>query len=388
MGIEVANNTRTNGSEFDFSQLGYIAAIFAAANTNADLRTPIKPCISAAPDSEKMIIGPFELDKKVGTGTICRVFKIEPHAELGVHIPEADVKSGLVIKLAKNNELKKEDHKKWLRHILFREGRIHARIQGSRYTSEILDYGEIQGRSFIIERLIYGRNLRRANELGIYPQPKEAISILIQVLEALEVPHKQGVVHRDIKTDNILLDSKNKHIRLIDWGSAYHPEEVVSANPNLETPSDPKKRVHIKDDFKKMAALRFMAPEQLDLESESTPAMDIYSAFATAFYLITSGKSIHPGNTDEEVKASILDPSLRSREIEGVQQNWEMIPRRYQAIFTKGLTSDASKRFKSARKAAKILRKILGDDPDEIVKNCIIRMSKEYREKLVEESAE
>ncbi|MCB0318003.1 MAG: protein kinase [Bdellovibrionales bacterium] len=347
--------SRSKGPEY--SQLNYIANLYKQFSEKTG-SVQIPEILPAVNGQHGFVIGPFEIVRKVGKGTVCRVMKVNPFGDVGALIPDLDLEAGLVLKLAKTDSLQKEEHRDWIKSLIFREGEIHSQLKGSAFTSEILDYGSICGRPFILERYINGINLRHANEVGIFPSPKETIAILIQVLEALKAPHLSKIIHRDIKTDNILLDTINGHIRLIDWGSAFHPKASNSFNPNGE----PKKN---KDDFKGAAALKFMAPEQLDDTSPSTPAMDIYSAFATAFFLIAQGESLLNGKNREELEHALLAGEKFD------EQKLAVVPRRYQTLFLQSLAFNPAERAQSVSKLQKVLRKLLVQDPDQIVREFI-----------------
>ena len=86
---------------------------------------------------------------------------------------------------------------------------------------EIYDYsGEDSSQSFIVTQLVSGGSLRELKEKeGEFP-PEIAASVAVQVAEGLNVAHTSGVVHRDVKPENLLLD-KDGTVKIADFGIAH-----------------------------------------------------------------------------------------------------------------------------------------------------------------------
>ena len=82
----------------------------------------------------------------------------------------------------------------------------------------IHNYGEIDGRLYVDMRLIEGRDLHTVLAAGPL-DPARAVRIVDQVAKALHAAHQVGLLHRDVKPSNILLDS-NDFAYLIDFGIA------------------------------------------------------------------------------------------------------------------------------------------------------------------------
>ena len=82
----------------------------------------------------------------------------------------------------------------------------------------VLDFGEINGRFFIVMPYLSGGSLRERIQEGAIPLP-ECLTILEQIIPALETAHNHRIIHRDIKPHNILLD-ENGRAFLTDFGVA------------------------------------------------------------------------------------------------------------------------------------------------------------------------
>jgi len=101
-----------------------------------------------------------------------------------------------------------------------------ARKVVHRNVSRIYEYGESGGRRFISMELIQGTDLKqRLRQLGQL-DPRRACAILLQVAEGLRAIHEAGIIHRDLKTPNVMIDAKGT-VRLMDFGIA---KEMAAAD--------------------------------------------------------------------------------------------------------------------------------------------------------------
>ena len=104
-----------------------------------------------------------------------------------------------------------------------REAHAAARLN-SPHVIPIHSYGEIDGRLYVDMRLIEGRDLQAVLEDGPL-EPGRAVRIIEQVAKALQAAHRVGLIHRDVKPSNILLD-EDDFAYLIDFGIARATEDT------------------------------------------------------------------------------------------------------------------------------------------------------------------
>ncbi len=191
----------------------------------------------------------------------------------------------------------------------------------------IYDYGEIDGRLYVTMRLIKGRDLQTILADGPL-EPARAVSVIEQVAQALQAAHNVGLVHRDVKPSNILLDD-NGFAYLIDFGIAHAAGEtgLTSTGATIGTWS-------------------YMAPERFQSGTANARA-DVY-ALACVLYEALTGQLPFPGSTLEQIAvAHMLQPPPRpSREQAGV-------PSTMDEVIATGMAKNPDQRYATAAELAR-----------------------------------
>jgi serine/threonine protein kinase len=133
-----------------------------------------------------------------------------------------------------------------------------------------LDYGESDGKPYLVMEFVMGESLgQRIQREGRIPEA-EAIRIIAQVAHGLHRAHKQNLVHRDVKPDNILVTPEGV-AKLADLGLVKETEtdlNLTKTGRGLGTP-------------------HFMAPEQFRNAKNADARCDIYSLGATLYQMVT-----------------------------------------------------------------------------------------------------
>jgi serine/threonine protein kinase len=152
-----------------------------------------------------------------------------------------------------------------------REARALARLSHPQIVT-VHDFGDAQGLYYFTMEYVDGRNLRDLLQEGPLP-PAQARSLLLQICDALQYAHDEGLVHRDIKPENILLDRKGR-VKIADFGLA----KLVGLTPAYLT---------LTGTHEVMGTLLYMAPEQMKQAHSVDHRADLYSLGVILYEMVT-----------------------------------------------------------------------------------------------------
>jgi serine/threonine protein kinase/ATP/maltotriose-dependent transcriptional regulator MalT len=186
----------------------------------------------------------------------------------------------------------------------------------------IYDLGEADGMKFITMEFVDGRDLRAVlTDQGKF-SPKEAIAVIRQVCFALEAAHTVGVIHRDLKPQNIMCEPGGR-VLVMDFGLARTMEDNgLTQSGNL------------------VGTLEYMSPEQA-LAKEIDQRSDIF-ALGIIFYELLSGRAPYQAHS---AVASLI---LRTQEsVEPLSQLDPSIPQDLSGIVSKCLERDVELRYQT-----------------------------------------
>ena len=227
------------------------------------------------------------------------------------------------------------------------EGRLAARIQ-SPHLVHARHFGEEDGRLFIVFDLVPGVALPDLYFQELMPW-RELCVVVLQVLAGLDALHQGGIVHRDVKPDNIIVKrtlGDEVHVTLLDLGFAWVPPER-----NLTGAPEPTRQVFGTD--------RFIAPELLG-GGLPEPRNDLYSVGAL-MYLMLTAQSV----PDLSAAPELMElPSPRAF-VPGLPQIVDDIVMR--------ALSDVQARFESAEEMAAAIRVALTEDTASSSENLRVR---------------
>jgi serine/threonine protein kinase/WD40 repeat protein len=159
----------------------------------------------------------------------------------------------------------------------------------------------------------------------------------LQAAEALAYAHRQGVLHRDVKPSNLLLDQQGL-VWITDFGlaKAEGADELTQTGEVVGT-------------------VRFMAPERL--EGRSLPQSDVYSLGLTLYELLTLRPAFDDNNKARLIEKVLLEPPPPPRKLD------PHIPRDLETIVLKCLAKEPAERYARAEVLAEDLRRFLADRP-------------------------
>lgn len=217
----------------------------------------------------------------------------------------------------------------------FKQELILARQVTHRNVIRIFDLGEADGVKFISMDFVEGRDLHGLLvERGKFP-PDEAARMMLQICRALEAAHAEGVIHRDLKPQNIMLDEKSR-VYVMDFGIARsaHLPGMTQTGALIGTPE-------------------YMSPEQARGE-ELDERSDIFS-LGVIFYELVTGRKPYPADAPlATLWKRMQEPVTPPAQLE------PSLPAAVNAIVVKALEIEPAKRFASAREMAGQLEVWLG----------------------------
>jgi Tol biopolymer transport system component len=217
------------------------------------------------------------------------------------------------------------------RRRFFREARAASALQHPNICA-VYEVGEVEDIVFIAMPYIAGRTLRELLEHG--PLPVERVlGYAVDIAEALEEAHRQGIIHRDIKPSNVIVDERDRAI-VLDFGLAKRvrweerrAEEALTLSQITRTSA-------------LIGTTPYMSPEQV--RGEPLDARSDIFAFGTLLYELLTGQRPFRGATDIEILHAILydEPEPMSALVPTVDFELERIVR-------KALRKDPADRYQT-----------------------------------------
>jgi eukaryotic-like serine/threonine-protein kinase len=235
---------------------------------------------------------------------------------------------------------------------LRREARILARLEHPALVP-VHDVGELpDGRVFYAMKLVRGQRLDAYLRMAS-PDLGERLRIFERICEAVGFAHENGVIHRDLKPQNVMVGAFGE-VLVLDWGAAkvlVDSEPAASGDTEVAESAQPTAgTAH----GTILGTPAYMAPEQARGEIARVDARsDIYALGAVLYFLLT-GRA--PGDGVVTRSATTRNPSSRAPEIESgtVSLAWESgVPRPLRAICTTALSADPGGRYASTQELAR-----------------------------------
>ncbi len=275
-------------------------------------------------------VGRYEIVGFIGSGAMADVYR--------THDPEINRSAALKL-LKKDHLVDREYLNRFLKEAKAAGVLTHPNIV------TVYDVGKIDDSPYIMMELLEGCTLTEfllnKNELPI----KTLISISMQIASALDYAHNQGVVHRDIKPDNIIFHEQQGTVKIADFGIARvgdsEAKEKTQAGMILGTP-------------------RYMSPEQAKGEAIDGRS-DLFSLGVILYELLTGHKAFDA----ESIPTLIMQ--IIQKNPTPIRQYYPEAPAGLQSIIAKLLQKKPEKRFQSGADLYDALEKqlrILQDDQD------------------------
>ncbi|QFG68254.1 Stk1 family PASTA domain-containing Ser/Thr kinase [Ornithinimicrobium pratense] len=220
------------------------------------------------------------------------------------------------------------------------EARAAARLSHPHIVS-VYDQGEDGDLVFLAMQLVDGPTLRDVIEHRTPASARQALTLMIPVAEALAEAHRRGLVHRDVKPENVLIDQgRHSGIKVVDFGLA----RAISAASH-----------HTSEMLWGTAA--YLAPEQVE-RGRADPRTDVYGVGLLLFELLT-GRKAFPGDDPLQVAYDHVHrglPDLRALA--------PTVPPAMVLLVASAAATDPDERPRDAGELLELMRELLRELPD------------------------
>ncbi|MDQ3818960.1 MAG: protein kinase [Acidobacteriota bacterium] len=275
-------------------------------------------------------LGRYEIRSQIGEGGMGEVYLAEDR-QLGRKV---------ALKLLPSDLMRNEDR---LRRFE-REARAASALNHPNILT-IFEIGKTEDAHFIATEFIDGETLRQHLSRATM-NLSEALEVAIQVASALATAHEAGIVHRDIKPDNIML-RRDRLVKVLDFGLAKLTESQTVA-ADTSAPTVPKAQT---EPGVVMGTVQYMSPEQargLPVDART----DIFS-LGCLLYEMLAHRTPFEGATRSDVMAAIL-----SKEPQPLARYAPDVPAELERIVTKALAKDRNERYQTVKDLAIDLKRL------------------------------
>ena len=274
-------------------------------------------------------IGSFKITHKIGAGGQGTVYKA------------TDTKLGrtVVIKVlpaeltAKDTNVKRFD----------REARLASALDHPNICT-IFDLGEQDGMHYIVMQHVEGRNVRQLCN-GRPLELDSALRIAIQVADALSTAHARGIIHRDIKSGNVMV-TESGQVKVLDFGLAKLLDEDDANRSGVD-------RTQLTEVGVPYGTATYAAPEQARGDKVDARA-DIFSTGVLLYEMLT-GTWPFRGKTTVEVRYAVMNAAAKPL----AEARPGPLPAQLQQILDKAMAKDPRDRYQKISELRDELRKIL-----------------------------
>ncbi len=264
-------------------------------------------------------IGKYKIIGELGKGAMGIVYKaLDP-----------DINRVVAIKLIRVDMVSEDSEKEEASKRFIREAQSAGNLDHPNIIT-IYEVGKQDNQTFIVMQYVDGESLKETISSGRRFSPVEVVDLMTCLCDALDLAHKNKIVHRDIKPGNILLDKQGRPY-LVDFGVARMEMSTMTQSGTIVgTPS-------------------YMSPEQIQGIRVDARA-DIFSLGVIIYEMLT-GKRPFEGDHITTIVYKIMN-----EEPTNIRERMRDLPEGFEHVIKKALAKDPNKRYQSCKELASELK--------------------------------
>jgi serine/threonine protein kinase len=258
---------------------------------------------------------------------------------------------GGVVYLAEDLRLQRKVVLKFLSEELAGDGRARRRfLREARLASAlehinicaIYEINEVEGRSFIVMQYAEGQTLKQL--ISNHPlEPEVSLSIALQIADALQTAHERGIIHRDIKPGNIMVNDGGR-VKVLDFG--------LAKSIGREAGDRDGESLDLTQQGALLGTPAYMSPEQARGEPADQRS-DIFS-FAIVLYEMATGRKPFAGKSQPETLNAVINTPHTP--VHSLNQG---VPAELSPIIDRALAKDPGQRYQSVDELQRALRQLI-----------------------------
>jgi len=208
----------------------------------------------------------------------------------------------------------------------------------------LYDVGSQDGIDYLVMEFLEGETLAERLRQGVLPL-KETLKVGMEVSEALEVAHRAGITHRDLKPGNIMLTKSGA--KLMDFGLAKATAAGLAGASNApllsaaRTTSGPSPMSPLTGVGEVIGTIQYMSPEQI--EGKNADARSDLFALGAVLYEMATGKRAFAGKSQISVASAILE-----KDLEPISATQPLTPPAFEHVVSTCLAKNPEDRFQTA----------------------------------------